>query len=907
LYLPVVKASLDVNIINTTSRTVLTHYFSNDNDEALPEAVYIFPLYDGSTIISFDCWVGGITITGSVEVKVEAQEKYKGAVSQKDMAIFFDEHTSEVFESSLGNIPARTKVRIEITYINELKPDIDGEGMILTIPSSIAPRYGTPPVNLLARIDSKLDTEPSMSIRVDLSMPLPIRKLESHTHLISVEIGSTRRSARANTFRDLATGASAANSDNKRARVTLSNNTPVDGKDFVLIILVDGSGLLAPRAVMETCLRHPNHSAIQVSFTPQALFRPKISKRSTATEIIFVADRSGSMTDKIAPLRRSMALFLLGLPEDNIYFNIASFGSTYSCLWPRSKKYGKDVLSAAQKHLQNDFLADMGGTELLAALKKAVEGRLADTVLSTEVLLLTDGQVWETDEVVAFVQLTKERYGDRIRFFALGIGDAISHKLVEGIGRFGGGFAEVVPAASTYKLDNPVGRMLKGALSPSSWDCHITLVPNHQKSITDLENASTPVDGLALPYVKAPYILPPINTYTRFSSYILIETSKQQYKSVTVQGCSSQGRHSIKIPIEHVQVSEPTLLSLSAKAILSDIEKGQSQFHKDAATGRQKSTAESAYIRSEAERIGKQWSLTSRWTSFVGISSSHKRRYPSKVHPKDLRELNQLTEHRGSYGLKPPAIDETEQEEDEVEAEDDEAITRDSDGGRDERRDDDDSGGAGHGNNSTEYGGPGNGHSESDQLPDSGGDDEGNNEGSGSSKGGRGYGQQRSRLSYHGMQEERGLNLDAENWERETVQEGEAQSDVDPLSKTPNTFDDVLNIPFSSTWLSAENSNQSTTSSKNGPGRVQWFQPIAGINRGVLMAETAREFGRGTVVGAGTYNDIKGFWITSDRGPDMHWEHNMKLLTEKWEEEVGESDTSGKNVTRNLLFLPCVL
>jgi|SRR5947207_13182768 len=74
-YLPLLRASLDVNVINTTSRTILTHLFSNDNDEAIPEATYSFPLYDGSTVVSFTCWIGGVTIVSSIETKTKAHEE----------------------------------------------------------------------------------------------------------------------------------------------------------------------------------------------------------------------------------------------------------------------------------------------------------------------------------------------------------------------------------------------------------------------------------------------------------------------------------------------------------------------------------------------------------------------------------------------------------------------------------------------------------------------------------------------------------------------------------------------------------------------------------------------------------------------------------------------------------------
>jgi hypothetical protein len=53
-----------------------------------------------------------------------------------------------VFSTSLGNIWAGEKVKIEIEYIIELKHDAEVDGLRFTIPMSVAPRYGDAPVGL---------------------------------------------------------------------------------------------------------------------------------------------------------------------------------------------------------------------------------------------------------------------------------------------------------------------------------------------------------------------------------------------------------------------------------------------------------------------------------------------------------------------------------------------------------------------------------------------------------------------------------------------------------------------------------------------------------------------------------------------------------------------------------------
>lgn len=51
-------------------------------------------------------------------------------------------------------------------------------------------------------------------------------------------------------------------------------------------------------------------------------------------EIIFVTDRSGSMSDKIENFRSALMFFINGIPT-NRPFNIWCFGSDCESMWPQ--------------------------------------------------------------------------------------------------------------------------------------------------------------------------------------------------------------------------------------------------------------------------------------------------------------------------------------------------------------------------------------------------------------------------------------------------------------------------------------------------------------------------------------------------------------------------------------------
>lgn len=116
-------------------------------------------------------------------------------------------------------------------------------------------------------------------------------------------------------------------------------------------------------------------ATVMMSFIPKFCsldvtdaYKAEIDHKSFDTEIehargdyIFLLDRSGSMSgSRIEKAKEALIFFLRSLPEDS-YFNIVSFGSNSSQMFPHSTKYEAGKMNEAIKKVQS-MGADMGGT-----------------------------------------------------------------------------------------------------------------------------------------------------------------------------------------------------------------------------------------------------------------------------------------------------------------------------------------------------------------------------------------------------------------------------------------------------------------------------------------------------------------------------------------------------------------
>lgn len=636
--LPLLSVSVDVDLHGRLCSTKVTQRFSNASTFAAENTKYVFPVYDGSSITSFRCWVGNDKLLeGAVKAKEAARAEFQHAVSHHKVAVLVEELAPEVFETNVGNIHGQTTVKIEITYASLLKVDNSTGGLVLTIPTSIAPRYGVAPEGYS---ENKPFFVEGLRVNIQASMPAAIRKMESRSHPISVEIGAVAH----NSFDQFAAGASSETFDPSKGRATLADTSTVLERDFVLYILCNPQEFTKSQAFAATQPSQPNLSTLAVSIHPRDLFSQNTSTEDFDGEIIFVADRSGSMMSKIRSLINVMDISLRSLPR-KCSFNIASFGSGFAWLWPVSKEYRQENLGVASQHV-NSFEANYGGTKIYEALESVLLHCNQSSEVPTSVIVLTDGEVWDVENVIQLVRKTVSNHESNIRFFSIGIGDRVSHRLVEGIGLQGGGYAEIVPESTIGIWQERVIQMLKAALAPSRLQCKVDVSQELAAKTTGRQVSGCTVDFPAM--IKAPHDIPVLNTFSHFQLYYMLESGLEFLPAViTVSAMTDKGESlAVQLPLQ--KITEQTAIHhLAAKALMNDYETGRSWLHSQHTA--LKSTDPTLFDRilaQQAQILGQKWSVTGKWTSYVAIDRATTQHHEVSLRKADTVEISQLTRLR---------------------------------------------------------------------------------------------------------------------------------------------------------------------------------------------------------------------------------------------------------------------
>ncbi|KAG7083000.1 hypothetical protein JMJ78_0008451 [Colletotrichum scovillei] len=665
-YLPTLSQSVHARIIASTSRTTLTQTFVNPSSTApIPELRYTFPLYDGVSVVAFTCTINNDrVIRGVVQEKTAARKTYNQAVAKGQTAGLLEQlpDASDVFTTTIGNVLAGAQIAVEIEYLGELKHDAEVDGIRFIIPTSIAPRYGAFPGELLAK-PANVSAEDGIRIVVDAQVPAGsfIKSIQSPSHPISVSIGSTS-TMRANATPSL-----------QLASATLSLGTAQLERDFIVQVIATNTS--NPVAVLETHPAIPHQQALMATLVP------KFKIAATKPEVVFICDRSGSMEgNKMQDLKNALKVFMKSLPVGSM-FNICSFGSRHDFLFPKSVMYDQNTMETAMRHIDT-FSANYGGTQIYNPIESTFKRRHID--LDLETFVLTDGEVWDQDRLFGMVNRMLSESKGAIRLFTLGVGSGVSHSLIEGLARAGNGFSQSVSEGE--KMSGKVVRMLKGALTPhvndytlevkyadaesetepeddfdiiepedatleKTADGKVTEKPVKPISLfdtiadddVDMEDAQAQDDGSGLeryshiPTVKppkilqAPFQIPPLFPFSRTTVYLLLSPDRELRSKtpevLVLRGTSSQGPLELQIPITLLDDKAETIHQLAARKAVKELEEGRGWiYHAKGKDGKLLETQNPGrfpgMVEREAVRLGIQFQVGGKWCSFVAVEQN---------------------------------------------------------------------------------------------------------------------------------------------------------------------------------------------------------------------------------------------------------------------------------------------
>ncbi|KAJ7467116.1 von Willebrand factor type A domain-containing protein, partial [Mycena latifolia] len=649
--LPLLGVRAEASIKELAAQVKLTQTYANNASFPI-EAKYSFPIPARASVCGFVLIKqDGTRVVGSVLEKHKARETYNTGVAQGQQASLMEQQTPDVFHVSVGNIPAHQQVQIELVYVTELSEDEENDSIRFHLPVHIGARYGqapqwTPSIFRSTVFFSPSANAPFLTIAVSIEAIAPISKISSPSHTVSTELGPD---ATLPHFKELPFS--------NYARVSLSSDSALD-KDFVLTI--KSAGLDAPRCVAEL---HPTSDTVALGLTLVPRFKlPDVSRQ----EFVFLVDRSGSMEGKrLAAARRALVVMLRAVPHHESLFQIMSFGSWCTALWPQgSKPYNQETLEEATRHV-DAMQADYGGTEIRSALSQCFQTSKLDRPMS--VLVLTDGDAWDIDGVLSEVKSAvaaapKTAY---VRVSVLGIGNSASTAMCEGIARVGNGTCMMVGEEETT-FTGKIARMLKAALAPPisnisvDWgrapskekaaasaqddedEFEIVEKPSRKKKTLNIFDelfndpmglASTrppPPPAVVLsppPAVQqAPFVIHYLFPNIRLNAYAILQ-GKAVPKTVTIRGSTADGAE-IELPIpitfSHLQNAPgapPAIHALAARKIIQDLEEGK---HALVATLANPDDTDllARTVKASIIRLGTTYSISSSHTSFVAVDES---------------------------------------------------------------------------------------------------------------------------------------------------------------------------------------------------------------------------------------------------------------------------------------------
>lgn len=399
-------------------------YFNPDKQNV--EVVYTFPLPHGAVLLGIEAVLNGETLHGKVTAKAAARETYEAALTEGNTALLLSVQPNGTHTLELGNLLAKETAVVKLTYVQVLKPE---QGSLrLTLPTTLAPRYGDP----IGQGKYEPHAVPQTSTSVEYPFDLVMR-IEGE--LAMARIGSPSHPIQLQLFPAIGAGQTLAQ------EVRLGRSAWLD-RDFILKF----ENLLHPSQGLASWDRlEEGVAVVMASFTPTW---PQAASLPIALKVL--VDCSGSMAgDSIQAARRALHRVLGGL-EANDRFSLSRFGShvEHRCkaLWkvlPRTQ--------AAARLWVEQLDADLGGTEMASALASTLalsgNGRAdsrADARAVTRpdaranVLLVTDGEVEAIDEVIGTAKASGQR------MFVVGIGSSAAETLLRRLAEETGGSCEFV-------------------------------------------------------------------------------------------------------------------------------------------------------------------------------------------------------------------------------------------------------------------------------------------------------------------------------------------------------------------------------------------------------------------------------------------------------------------------------
>lgn len=387
------------------------------------EAVYTFALPRGAVVTKFAIDIGGKHLQAQVAKTLQAAERYEQTIDDDDMPALLEHSEDGLCTLNIGGIAPNETVLIQITC--EWMQERVGDIVRVTVPTVIGDRY--------SRNGSQGQLLPHQQVETSAFAEYPIK---AHFEFIGQEYENARFSAPG--FSPICT--------------LIDDGAAIDiahgFADRDLVVTAENVGRVAYSYLLEDNGQYRGIAVLPI---------PKISDEAfdRSLSLSLVVDCSGSMVGSAIEEAKRALNSLPDLVTDKDKLTLTLFGSEPQVVFQKAQACTKAFFRRDYIPRVNEIDANLGGTEMAAALKEAAKHISGPT----EVLLITDGDIWETDECI---ELAK-RHG--LRVFVIGIGNAANGQFCHSLAAATGGSAEMV--LPTEDMTAVVARMIQRMRRPT--------------------------------------------------------------------------------------------------------------------------------------------------------------------------------------------------------------------------------------------------------------------------------------------------------------------------------------------------------------------------------------------------------------------------------------------------------
>jgi Ca-activated chloride channel homolog len=402
-----------------TDQAAITHIeqvFENRSPHQL-EGTYFFPLPDEVSISEFAMWDGNKRLVGEFRSREEARRIYDNIVRSRRDPALLEYAGKNLFQASVFPIAPHSEKKIELTYSQILRNDTgtvsyryplgtgwraNGFGNVIPpprpvpMPRPIRPQIETP-------LPPGSNEGGVLSAEIEISSRTPLKNIYSPSH--DIEIKRTGE---------------------QKARITLEHRMIGAQPDLQLFYSLSEQDF----GVSLLTHREPGKDGyFMLLVSPKAELD---KQQTTAKEIVFVVDTSGSMSDD-NKIGKAKAALRFGVNSLNARdrFNIVSFAGEEHLL-------AESLIAADNQGKQNalDFIEGLkatGGTNINDALLAALK-QLRKSELPQMVVLLTDGQpTVGTTNANSIISNTVTANKTNARVFTFGVGYDVNTVLLDAL------------------------------------------------------------------------------------------------------------------------------------------------------------------------------------------------------------------------------------------------------------------------------------------------------------------------------------------------------------------------------------------------------------------------------------------------------------------------------------------